>query len=988
MLTWMRTHQKTIMTWTLYLVIPSFVLLYGYGQIQRSGEAVWVMRVNDREIVYPELLRQEEELRLRYQQQLGERYEEFMEGRDLRQEAMDSLIERELILTKAQEYGFGVSKTELVESIASIPAFQRDGQFDINLYNYYIWNQYRGNEEYFENLMRQDILRSKMASFVRSTMPRSQAQSEAEYARRNTEARTELLAFRPADYVDEVEVDEDELVKFFDERKEDYRVPEQRKIQYVEYNASDYRNDVEVNENRVEAFFNRNQQKYQTEESRSAEVVLYSVGDYLDQVDPTEDDVQSYFEENQGKYRTQREIKIRFIASPADQWKEEVEITEEELRDSYESNKTRYEHEEQVRARHILLKVAPDADEAKQEEVLSKIQEIRQEIVDGLDFAEAAKKYSEDTGSGERGGDLGFFGKRAMVPEFSETAFSLEPGEISEPVKTQFGYHLIKVEEQKDAYTDSFDDVRDDIRQSIERRKAREVFQEFADDVTSLDEISDEYPVLTSDYFKRGDEVPGIKSTDLSSVFFTAARRDMGSRPEPVFGSDTYYLVELVGENESRLKSFEEAEEAVRKDVRQEQAIRQAMSVAQADLGRVKQGEITWEQLLEEKDKEAINTGPFTRTSNFVRGIGPASRQFTNAAFNLEQEGSIAGPVGSERGAFIFRLTDIDEPHLPELSEVRNEVQQDFIASEAGRLAERAATKLADEAFMSETSITESAQTIGVEVEESEYFKETGPIEPIGTHPEINERAFRMKRIGTVSDVIPVYQQQPRSQQQTEGPVEACYVIALSEIKESYIPELEEVREDVEDDYKLVKAAGIAKEKAQAAVPVLKDQIAAGTPVSATRTVDLESLVPGEEDESAPIDGSYIQPTTITKASPYVQGIGRSIELSKTAFVLKPGQISDVVEVRETKYSEEGEPEKGDVTGYYIMQVLGHEEPGPMLLGQQEQQMEQYWERQTQSLAFEAWIDSVSRAAAIEYNEEILSPADEIPEATEEVEVS
>ncbi len=990
MLTWMRTHQKTIMTWTLYLVIPSFVLLYGYGQIQHGEQAVWAIRVNDREIVYPEILRQEEDLRMRYQQQLGDRYEEFMEGKDLRHEAIDALIRRELILDKAEEYGFGVSKAELVENIASIPGFQRNGQFDINLYNYYIWNQFRGNEKYFESLVRQDIIRSKMAAFIRATMPRSEAQRKAEYARRNTKAEVELLAFRPADYVDEVEVDEAKLAAFFEERKEDYRVPEQRKIQYAEYKASDYRDQVEVTAGRLEVFFNRNQEQYKTDETRRAEVVLYAVGDYLEQVDPSEEDIKAYFEANQNRYRTQREIKIRFIATPAQQWQEKVDVTEQELQDWYESHKSRYTHEEQVHARHILLKVPQDADEAAEEEIRSKIGEIRQEIVDGLDFAEAAKKYSEDPGSAERGGDLGFFGKRSMVPEFSETAFSLEEGELSEPVRTQYGFHLIKVEEKKEASTEEFSEVRDEVENLVKRQKARDVFQKFADGVKSLDEVSDEYSVLVSDFFKRGDEVPGIQSSDISSVFFTAARRDMGSRPEPVFGTDTYYLVELQDEKESRLQTFEEAQEQVRKDLRQEQAVRQAMSAAKGDLARVKQGDLGWEQLLDQKDKEPIDTGPFTRTAGYVRGIGPASREFINAAFSLERANSIAGPVGSDRGAYIFRLTEIDEPHLPELSEVENEVRQDFIGYEAGRLAEQDATELADEAFMNESTLTEAAKAIDVEIQESEYFKEGGPIEPIGNQPDINERAFRMKRVGTVSDVIPVYaqQQQLQPQQESRGPIETCYVIALSEIKESYLPELDEVREEVEEDYKLVQAADVAKEKAEAAVQVLKEKIAAGTPVSATRTLDLESLVPGEDETEAPIDGDYIPPKSVTKASPYVPGVGRSSELSKTAFVLSPGQISDVIEVRETKYSEEGEEEQGDVTGYYIIQVLGHEEPGPMLLGQQEQQMEQYWERQSQSLAFDAWIESVSQAATIKYNEEIFYPSDEIPDATEELEVS
>ena len=150
---------------------------------------------------------------------------------------------------------------------------------------------------------------------------------------------------------------------------------------------------------------------------------------------------------------------------------EKAKVTDQELKDYYEKHKSEFTQPEQVRARHILIKVPAGADKKKWEEARKKALEIRAKLLKGESFSKLAEKYSDDPGSKARGGDLGYFGKGRMVPEFEKAAFSLKKGEISQPVKTTFGYHIIKVEDKKPARQRSFKEVEQQIRQKLLRQK-------------------------------------------------------------------------------------------------------------------------------------------------------------------------------------------------------------------------------------------------------------------------------------------------------------------------------------------------------------------------------------------------------------------------------------------------------------------------------------------------------------------------------------
>lgn len=156
----------------------------------------------------------------------------------------------------------------------------------------------------------------------------------------------------------------------------------------------------------------------------------------------------------------------------------DIRVTEAETKKYYDEHTEQFKQAEQVKASHILIQVAPDASDEKKAEAKQKITVVQEKLNKGEEFATVAHEFSEDPGK-SNGGDLGFFQRGQMVKPFEDAAFALEAGKVSGVVETQFGYHIIKVNEKKPETTLGFSDVKDELEQHLQQQKIREKIEDY-----------------------------------------------------------------------------------------------------------------------------------------------------------------------------------------------------------------------------------------------------------------------------------------------------------------------------------------------------------------------------------------------------------------------------------------------------------------------------------------------------------------------------
>ncbi|MFW5995181.1 MAG: peptidylprolyl isomerase [Spirochaetia bacterium] len=163
------------------------------------------------------------------------------------------------------------------------------------------------------------------------------------------------------------------------------------------------------------------------------------------------------------------------------------DIDEDAAQEFYDENPELFETPPQVRASHILV-LTQDLDEDEQAEAREEIETVQERLESGEDFADLAQEYSDD-GTAEDGGDLGFFSEGQMVPEFEEAAFDLEVGEVSDIVETQFGYHIIRKTDEREAGTQDFEEARGQIEQFLGQQEQQEMFDSYVDSLREEAEI-------------------------------------------------------------------------------------------------------------------------------------------------------------------------------------------------------------------------------------------------------------------------------------------------------------------------------------------------------------------------------------------------------------------------------------------------------------------------------------------------------------------
>ena len=292
------------------------------------------------------------------------------------------------------------------------------------------------------------------------------------------------------------------------------------------------------------------------------------------------DEIKQYYEANLPSYTTEELVSIEYIELDINQQAKSISVSDDDVEAYYQQNRKQYQSKpEQRKASHILVE-----DEATAKDLLAKVKA-------GESFAELAKVHSKDPGSAKQGGDLGFFGKGVMDKAFEESVFTLNKGDVSEPVKSTFGYHLIKLVDIKEGEIKPLKDVRNDIVKSIQLQN---VEQQYYADVDKLNNLSYETPdslapvadalalkVKTTSLFgRRGG--PGILANPkVVNASFTKEVLNQGRNSELLELSDTHVVVLRIKDHKpSAPRAISEVGNIIRTQLTAKKASEEAMKAA------------------------------------------------------------------------------------------------------------------------------------------------------------------------------------------------------------------------------------------------------------------------------------------------------------------------------------------------------------------------------------------------------------------------
>lgn len=336
-----------------------------------------------------------------------------------------------------------------------------------------------------------------------------------------------------------------------------------------------------------------------------------------EEVTLAEEDIDTHYEAHQAAYEIPEQVTVDYVELRQSDLAAQADVTEDEIGAAYDAEKADFTPEDQRRASHILLDIT---DERDAEQASEQLREFKAQVESGeADFAELAKEHSTDKGSGSKGGELGMSGRGAFVPPFENALWELEVDEISEPVTSQFGVHLIKLLEIGQSVFPEYEEIKNRLETEIRERKATD---EFIKDKAKLAEISYEssdlvavsetldLPVKTSEPFGRAGTEEGLTADEgfIESAFSVDVLEQAYNSPVLDLKNEENAVVvlRLRERTDARLLSLEEAKPQIEDNLRSEEALKNAWLLADAAKVRLDEGddkstvasdlELTWEE--------------------------------------------------------------------------------------------------------------------------------------------------------------------------------------------------------------------------------------------------------------------------------------------------------------------------------------------------------------------------------------------------------
>jgi peptidyl-prolyl cis-trans isomerase D len=421
---------------------------------------------------------------------------------------------------------------------------------------------------------------------------------------------------------------------------------------------------------------------------------------------PTEEELKAYYDTHKASYANSipEKRKVKYAVIDTAKLEADIKLTPDDLRAYYEQHRDQYRVADQVKVSHILIKTplpGPDGkvDEKGVAEAQHRAEDLLKQLRNGAKMEDLAQKYSEDPGSAKQGGSLGWIGRGQTVPEFEKVAFSLPKGQISDLVKSSYGFHIIRVDDKQEAHVKTLDEVKSEIEPILKRQMAQQLAQRKADNLLkqarsqSLDAAAAAagVPVITSDFFARRDTLPGLgPSPQFMDAVFMGQEN---SPPDQASAAQGIVVYQLLAIKPPATPTFEEVRAKVEDEFKNERSSTLLNQKVQELSDRAKA-----EHDLKRAAKElgaTVKTSDLVLPDGQVPDVGSMSGQ-ASVAFTMKP-GEISGPISNGSDAAVLQLLETQPPSEADFAAKHDQIREQLLQEKQRERFELFVSNVVDE---------------------------------------------------------------------------------------------------------------------------------------------------------------------------------------------------------------------------------------------------------------------------------------------------
>jgi peptidyl-prolyl cis-trans isomerase D len=407
--------------------------------------------------------------------------------------------------------------------------------------------------------------------------------------------------------------------------------------------------------------------------------------DLAAKLNPGDAEVKAEYEKNKSRYQVPEKRVVRYALVDNAQLRRSVQVSDDQLKAQYQASIQQYQVPNRVHVEHILLMTVGKTD-AEVDEIKKTAEDVlKQAKKPGAKFEDLAKKYSEDPGTKDKGGDLGWITQGQTVPEFEKTAFGLQKGQTSDLVKTQYGFHIIKVLDKETARTKTFDEVKDSLRAPMALEQADKQASDQADQMakvirqsnkTSLDDLAKQFHLSVAQTRPVSISDPILELGNSKEVKDAIFRLRADELSLPLRTDRGYVVLSVKQISPAHQGTLEEVHEQVVNDLKQEESGKSAQNKADELAKRVKAGE-KFEAAAKALGLEAKTSDMITRNDSIS---GAASGKQLGEAFQMKP-GDVAAPLSLGSNWMVYKVAAKDEPNPADFDKQKKALTEQLLQS-------------------------------------------------------------------------------------------------------------------------------------------------------------------------------------------------------------------------------------------------------------------------------------------------------------------